>query len=184
MCFTLNFPDTQTLTPYAELRNLSAKPKETILLRRHTIPLTSILPMIFNRHCFAFTVAFAALLAEFLIITMSGLPYRPGQLRSEFVFCAISSCIILVVLIIVITGGIIWRAFVLPELPRKPDNVASVMTYVCESRMVRDFAGLERASQKERDKSIVALGKTYGYGMVQKPDGKRSWAVDDMGQSQ
>ncbi|KAF2665464.1 hypothetical protein BT63DRAFT_459042 [Microthyrium microscopicum] len=173
--------DTQTLTPYAELRNLNATPKETILLRRHTIPLTSILPMLLNRHYFAFTVAFAALLAEFLIITLSGLPYRPGQLRSEFVFCAISSCIILVNLIIVMIGSMVWRAFVVPELPRKPDNVASVMTYVCESRMVRDFAGLERASQKERDKAIISLDKRYGYGMVEKQVGKKSWAVDDMG---
>lgn len=161
-----------------ELRNCDASGKSTILLRRHTLPWTSIIPMFRNRHFVAGIVAFAAILAEFLIISLSGLPYRPGQLRSEFIFCALSSLVILILLLIVTVVTIVWRSQ-LPNLPRKPDRVASVLTYVCNSTMLNDFRGLERCKEKERDQAIQSLHKTYGYVQISKWDGGKGWAIDE-----
>src|SRR5204862_2991610 len=101
--------------------------------------------MLRNQHFTTATVAMTALLSEFLVITLSGLPYRPGQLREEFLFCGIASLTILSIMLVVLSAVNVWRRF-LPHLPRKPDSVAAVITYVCESKMNTDFEGLERVS--------------------------------------
>jgi hypothetical protein len=177
----------QTLTPYMDLQHLNENPTPTILLRKHTLPLTSFFPMLKNRHFVPATVAFVAILSEFLVITLSGLPYRPGQLHSEFFFCAISSLVILILMIVIVVVVNIWRRF-LPHLPRKPDSVATVLSYVVGTRMCQDFEGLERVKISERDKAIRALGKKYGYGKRAEidADGERveRWIVDEGASSQ
>jgi len=72
----------------------------------------------------------------------------------------------------------VWRRF-LPHLPRKPDSVAAVMSYVCGSRMNADFEGLEGLSVSQRDRSIARLGKRYRYGLRRRADGGVGWAVDE-----
>ncbi|KAH0538448.1 hypothetical protein FGG08_004946 [Glutinoglossum americanum] len=126
--------ESRTLLPYIRLNQPDAHPRPTILLRKRTLPLTSLLPMLHNRHFTAATIAFTALLSEFLVVALSGLPYRPGQLREEFLFCAIASLRVLSIMLAELGGLDIWRRF-LPHLPRKPDSVAAAMTYVCDSKM-------------------------------------------------
>jgi hypothetical protein len=135
--------------------------------------------MLRNRHYTAAAVAFAAILSEFLVITLSGLPYRPGQLRSEFFFCGSASIAILLTLVAVLLGVNIWRRY-LPPLPRKPSSVAAVMTYVCQSSMVADFEGLERVGVEKRDVEIKRLGKVYGYGLKVNEEKGTRWAVDEI----
>jgi hypothetical protein len=170
-------PDMQTLAPYMDLQHLDATPTPSILLRKHTLPITSFIPMLRNRHLVPALVAFVAILSEFLVITLSGLPYRPGQLHSEFYFCAISSLIILVLMLAIVVVVNVWRRF-LPYLPRKPDNVANVLSYVVGTRMCDDFEGLERLKVSERDQRIRALGKRYGYGR-RGDNGVERWVVDE-----
>jgi hypothetical protein len=171
----------QTLAPYMDLQHLKETPTPTILLRKHTLPITSFLPMLRNRHLVPATVAFVAILSEFLVITLSGLPYRPGQLQSEFFFCAISSLVILIFMLGIVVVINIWRRF-LPHLPRKPDSVANVLSYVVGSRMCDDFEGLERVKVSDRDKAIRAQAKRYGYGKRAEVDANgetiERWVVD------
>jgi hypothetical protein len=169
--------DMQTLAPYMDLQHLDATPTPTILLRKHTLPLTSFIPMLRNRHFVPAVVAFVAILSEFLVITLSGLPYRPGQLRSEFYFCAISSLVILLLMLAIVVVINVWRRF-LPHLPRNPNNVANVLSYVVGTRMCDDFEGLERLKVADRDKRIRALGKRYGY-RKREVDGAERWIVDE-----
>ncbi|OCL13147.1 hypothetical protein AOQ84DRAFT_226305 [Glonium stellatum] len=173
--------DTQTFAPYMRLNQPDAPAAPTILLRKHTLPLTSFIPMIKNRHFIPASIAFTALLSEFLVVVLSGLPYRPGQLRSEFLFCGITSLVILSAMFVMLGVFTVWRK-ALPHLPRKPDSVAKVMTYVCHSRMNDDFEGMEALSMKERDKKIMALKKRYKYSLLIKEDGRRAWVVDEMEQ--
>ena len=161
------------------LQEMNAAPTPTILLRKHSLPLTSFVPMVRNRHFIAAIVAFSAILSEFLVIVFSGLPYRPGQLRSEFFFCAIASLTIIIIILLTIVIINIWRRW-LPRLPRKPDSVAAVLTYVCQSRMVEDFEGVELLSVKERDRRIRDLRKRYGYQARQGEDSLGRWTIDEM----
>ncbi|KAK4171675.1 hypothetical protein QBC36DRAFT_339512 [Triangularia setosa] len=173
------FQDTQTFSPYLPLRDGEAQPNPTILLNRHSSPICAFLPLLRNRHLAAASVAFTGIIAEFLIIALAGLPYRPGQLRSEFLFCGIASTIILCVMLIQLMLVIIWRRR-LPHLPRQPDTIAAVMTYVAGTSMVRDFYGLEEMKTKERNKAIVQMGKVYAYGWRQEPEGGIRWIVDEV----
>jgi hypothetical protein len=124
-----------------------------------------------------------AVLSEFLIVTLSGLPYRPGQLRGEFLFCGISSLVILSVMLAMLLVVNLWREWKVPNLPRKPNNIAAVMTYTIDSRMNADFEGLERVKIEERDLAIKRLGKRYRYGARKCTDGKDRWVVDEVGGS-
>ena len=170
--------DTQTLAPYMRLQLMDATPTPTILLRKHNLALTSFLPLLRNRHFAPATISFIAILSEFLIITLSGLPYRPGQLRSEFIFCGIASMGLLLLMIFAIVVMNVWRRL-LPHLPREPNTIATLLTYLVNSHMCADFEGLEELATSKRDKNIRLLGKRYGYGLIEM-DGEQRWAVDDM----
>ncbi|KAK3392903.1 hypothetical protein B0H63DRAFT_3063 [Podospora didyma] len=174
------FQDTQTFTPYFPLRRGEAPPSPTILLNRHTSPLCAILPLLRNRHLAAASVALTGLVAEFLIICLSGLPYRPGQLRSEFLFCGVASAAILSLMLAQLVAVAIWQRQGLPHLPRRPDTIGAVMTYVAGTSMVRDFQGLESLGTKERNKRIREMGKVYAYGWRAEEGGKVRWIVDEV----
>ena len=147
---------------------------------RHSIPITAFFPLLKNRHRAAASVAAVGLLAEFLIIFLAGLPYRPGQLRSEFLTCGIASLAILVLMVLQLVFINFWRRQ-LPHLPRRPDSIAAVMTYVAGTAMVRDFHGLEESSVKQRNRAICGLGKTYAYGWrKEEPSGRVRWVVDEV----
>jgi len=135
--------------------------------------------MLRNGHFIAAVVAFSALLSEFLVVVLSGLPYRPGQLRSEFMFCGISSLTVLTIMLLTVVITNIWRRW-LPRLPRKPDNVATVLTYVCRSQMVEDFEGVEVLSVRERDRRIRDLRKRYRYQIRKGEDGLGRWTIDEI----
>ncbi|KAK3366766.1 hypothetical protein B0T24DRAFT_709096, partial [Lasiosphaeria ovina] len=177
------FQDTQTFTPYFPLREGEARPAPTILLNRHTSPLCALLPLARNGHVAAASVAFTGLVAEFLIICLSGLPYRPGQLRSEFVFCGAASAGILCLMLAQLALVMLWRRR-LPHLPRRPDSIAAVMTYVAGTAMVRDFCGLESLTTRQRNKAIRDMGKVYAYGWRREAgeDGRAivRWVVDEV----
>jgi hypothetical protein len=74
----------------------------------------------------------------------------------------------------------IWRR-ILVHLPRKPDSVANVMSYVAGTEMCHDFEGLELLKVEERDRRIRELGKRYGYGLKEWVNGSKEkrWVVDE-----
>ncbi|KAF4633999.1 hypothetical protein G7Y89_g4118 [Cudoniella acicularis] len=156
------FRDTQTFAPYTNLSRSPSNPARTILLHRHSIPLTAFLPLLYRGHLTAGLVALTGLSAELLIIALSGLPYRPGQQRGEFLFWGFASLAIIGLMLVQLAFVMIWRSR-LPALPRPPDNIANVMTYVAGTKMGRDFVGLEGVGTRERDERIRGLGKRYGY---------------------
>src|SRR5450432_1643545 len=153
----------QTFTPYVDLGGGSANPNNTIILRRHSMPLTSFFPLLRSGHFTAASVAITGLVAELLVVALSGLPYRPGQLRGEFLFWGITSLAILVLMVVQLIIVTVWRRS-LPHLPRPPNSIAAVMTYVAGTSMSHDFNGLEQLKTSERDRKIRDLGKAYAYG--------------------
>ncbi|KAB5581037.1 hypothetical protein GE09DRAFT_1051494 [Coniochaeta sp. 2T2.1] len=180
------FQDAQTFTPYLPLRT-SSPPNPTILLSRHSNPITALPPLLRNGHLAAASVALTGLLAEVLIVALSGLPYRPGQLRGEFLFCSVSALVIVAAMIAQLVVVNMWRR-VLPHLPRRPDSIAAVMTYVAGTGMVRDFteAEVEGRGTRERDEVVRGMGKRYTYrreGGVGDGEGEGGgrWVVDEVG---
>ncbi len=157
-----------------------APPQPTILFRKRSLAITALFSLLRYRHFIAAFTALTAVLSEFLIVALSGLPYRPGQLRSEFLFCGIASMAVISFMLVMLIVVNAWRTLSVPHLPRKPDNIAAVMTYVCNSSMNKDFEGLERVDLKEREKVIGDLRKRYRYGLRRDTDGKERWVVDEV----
>lgn len=55
------------------------------------------------------------------------------------------------------------------NLPRKPDNLASVAVYLAgkkDGNMMRSFAGLSIVGTEERDNIIEDIGASYSLGFV------------------
>jgi hypothetical protein len=124
-------------------------------------------------------VAFIGLVAEVLIVALSGLPYRPGQSRGEFLFWAITALAILILMLVQLIIVNTWRKS-LPHLPRAPGSIAAVMTYVANTNMTRDFNGLEQLSRSERDQGIRDLEKSYAYWWRREQSGNIRWIVDEV----
>jgi ketopantoate reductase len=84
-------------------------------------------------------------------------------------------------MLIVVVVINIWRRL-LAHLPRKPDSVANIMSYVAGTEMCRDFEGLELVKVEERDKRIRELGKKYGYGLKEWANETKGgrWVVDEV----
>jgi hypothetical protein len=175
--FILTHSDAQTFAPYIDLGRGTSSPDATILLKRHSIPLTAVFPLLWHCHYTPASVAFIGLIAELLIVALSGLPYRPGQSRGEFLFWGITSLAILTFMIVQLITISMWRRK-LPHLPRAPESIASVMTYVAGTSMTRDFNGLEQLKRSERDQAIRDLEKSYAYGWRREEDGRVRWIVD------
>jgi hypothetical protein len=121
-------------------------------------------------------VAITAILAEFLVVALSGLPYRPGQVQDEFFFCGICALFILGAMILVIAFVGMWRRY-LPTLPRKPNSTAAVMTYLADSRMLADFEGLERMKERERNRWVEEQNRRYEYSLRAR-EGEMRWVID------
>ncbi|KAK0628386.1 hypothetical protein B0T17DRAFT_486261 [Bombardia bombarda] len=173
------FQNTQTFSPYSPLSTGEARPRPTILLSRHTSPLCAFIPLLRNRHTIAASVALTGIASEFLIVVLAGLPYRAGQLRSEFLFCGIVSAIILFFMLAQLVFVVLWRRS-LPQLPRRPDTIGAVMTYIAGTNMARDFQGLEELSTSERDKAIRQMDKVYAYGWRREDSGMMRWIVEEV----
>ncbi len=64
------------------------------------------------------------------------------------------------------------------NLPRTPDTVAAVWSYVCGSVMLDDFADLATLGTKERDRWVEGWGSRFGMGWERGVDGVSRWKVD------
>ncbi|KAE9966034.1 hypothetical protein BLS_007239 [Venturia inaequalis] len=164
---SLNFKrlerDAHTLAPYHALSHAPQPASSTILLQRRSLPYSAIFSMTYNRHALASYLAFTAILSDVLVIAIAGIPYSPGQIYVEFLACFYVTIVILGLMVLGIVMTMVWRRWT-PDLPRTPDTILAVMSYVADSRLLDDFDGCEGLSSREVENRVNGLGKRYGYG--------------------
>ena len=165
-------------TPYYELSRSPAPANTTILLRKRSSPYTAIFGMLYHKHVFAASLAFTAILADVLVVSLAGVPYSPGQIWMELIVCSYLSMAVLGVMIIATLALLVWRRRS-PDLPRAPDTLLGVISYLADSNMLEDFEGLENVEKREMDDRIMGLGKRYGYGKNMGMDGQKRFMVDE-----
>jgi len=156
----------------------SADPRSTILLRKSSIALTSIFPMLFKGYFVAASMAIIAVLADILIIFLGAVPFTSGQVFMELLVASYSSMAILGIMILGLVALFIWKRL-LPHLPRTPDTIAAVTSYIADSRMLDDFEGCEYLSNHELSNRIAGLGKRYVYGRWPGSDGHPRYLIDE-----
>jgi hypothetical protein len=120
------------------------------------------------------------LLADILTITLAGIPYSPNEIYVELFICAYSSMGILSLMVLVLIVFLFWK-WKLKEMPRKPDSLAGVISYLCDSFFLLDFEGCEGLRGMELEKKVGREGKRYGFGRFVGVDGKKRWMVDEVG---
>jgi hypothetical protein len=80
-------------------------------------------------------------------------------------------------MVIAVIALIIWKRR-LPYLPRAPDTVAAVLSYISDSRMLGDFEGCEYLNDRDLGNHIVGLGKRYVYSKLPGSDGQLRYLID------
>ncbi|KAK1969112.1 hypothetical protein LY78DRAFT_667831 [Colletotrichum sublineola] len=173
------FADAQNFSPYARLHAKPSRAEETIVKRGYGVPLLAIVPLARMGYFVPTVVAITALSAEFFVIAVSGMPWRPGQLRGEYIVCA-AGCVAIATLMLISQGLVFYWRGTLPTLPRRPDSVAAVMTYVAGTTMSRDFNAVSGLGRSSADRAITEMGKRYGYGMKVDDGGRQRWVVDEV----
>jgi hypothetical protein len=160
------------------MAQLPSDARKTILLRKSSIPLTSIFPMLFKGHIFAASMAVIAVLSDIMIIFLGAVPYSSGQIFLELQIASYASMGTLGIMIIGVISLIAWKRR-LPDLPRAPDTIAAVVSYVADSRMLDDFEGFEYLDDREMNSRLTGTGKRYVYGKRPGSDGQLRYLVDE-----
>jgi len=178
--------DTHTLAIYPPLARKDADSESTIEFCRRSTPFTSFFAQLLNGHLVAAAVAFAAVLAEALTITLSGVPFNPGQIPLELHVCSFTSIAILAVMVVVLIMLAIWR-WRSPYLPRRPNTIAALISYICASKFVDDMeekTGPKRSEKNANTQAVECTGSVlrqrYAYGRMNGVDGAERWMVDSV----
>ncbi|KAF2842436.1 hypothetical protein M501DRAFT_417906 [Patellaria atrata CBS 101060] len=150
--------DTHTLAPFLRLsRPTPSHPSHTLLTTRHTLPITSILPLLRHHYPFAALLALLALLSELFVLALVGVPYTTGQFKKEMLLCFYISFALLGLMLIVLVALIVWRRG-LPILPRNPDTLGGVGSYLCAGGL-----GVERVGTGVEGMPVGEVGDGYTY---------------------
>ena len=72
----------------------------------------------------------------------------------------------------------IWLRRGDPELPRTPNTVGAVLSYLCAGRMTEDFAALACLGRGTRNRIVEDLGTEYVFDVGRGVDGVVRWGVD------
>ncbi|TKA83787.1 hypothetical protein B0A55_00052 [Friedmanniomyces simplex] len=166
------------VAPYTRLAHHPSSAKSTILFTPHNTPFLATITAIWNRYFLAAVLTFVTLTAEALNIVISGVPYATGQTITQFLVSIYMSLAILGVMVVVSVVVILSRRRE-PRMPRKPETVGAVMSYLATSRMLQDFDGVDWQDGAERDRRIRLVGKRYTFEQRRREDGKFAWGVDE-----
>jgi Na+/melibiose symporter-like transporter len=148
------------------------------MLRKYSHPLSSIFPMLINQHYLASFMAAVANLADPLIVFARVIPYASGRSQIETFIAMYCSIGILGIMALTMIVFMVWKRR-LPDLPRAPDTVAAVISYVSEARMLEDLDGCEYANDTELKRRVEGLGKRYTYRNRAGMDGVKRFMVDE-----
>ena len=150
-----------------------------MLVARTLSPITTVFTGLWRRHYIVSLAALMAILAEVLIITLPTLPFKDGAAHRAFVIGYwISASIIAMMLISLV---IIYLRRRRPRLPRPPDTIAAVLSYVCGARplFLENFAEVSTLDQDARNRWILGMrDTTYTLNREPGPDGRNRWCID------
>ncbi|KAN0110928.1 hypothetical protein V8E51_007315 [Hyaloscypha variabilis] len=161
--------EVQTLSPFHQLARSPSPAGPTILLRKYNVPFSAFVILLAQGHIFSASMAFISFLSEILVVVLAAIPYSLGEIFLELILCTYTSIGILSVMLLVLISLVFWRRR-LPYVPRPPDTLGGVISYICDSRMLDTFDG--RTSR---------LGKKYTYGEYVGVDGQVRWMIENRG---
>lgn len=166
------------MAPYNRLNKRPTPAARTILFKSSSTQVSSTIRHVRNGYYLVGAITILGLAGEGLNIVISGIPYAPGQGWTQYVASTYISVAILG-LMAVVTAVVIVMRFREPRIPRQPTTLGAVMSYLCGSKMLDDFEGIECLDAKMRDEQVRSWGKKYEFAETVRRDGMPAWTVDD-----
>jgi len=130
-------------------------------------------------------VSMVACLSDFNILVAGGVLFTDSQTRESFLACSYISITITGLMLLILIVTIVWwrRVPVVRQMPRRPETIAAVMSYLCGSEMVREWMvahyRVEQMSAKERDELLAKSGRKISFERVRSDvDERVRWVVD------
>ena len=163
--------------PFRLLSRRMATPQKTILPSRCGNPFCALPIALWNFNFFGAAIALVAILSDIFLIIIPGVPYNSGEVWIAYIASFYISFAIIGLMLLALIALFIWRRSN-PTMPREPDTLASVWTYLCASEMLKDMDGMEYIDEKRRERSIRVGGRRYFYGMATGTDGRDRYMVD------
>lgn len=172
---TLEF-NIKMLEPFHTLAKGNARPDQTLTLDYQGTPYGAILlKSLLNHHWLVALVALGAILADIQTVTLSSLSLRTETPNSYYSSSVLSTTI---VAFMILSAILIFVRRRRPFMPRQPSTIASILAFIHQSRMLDDFTGTERFTNKQMQVMLVSKDKRYGLGWFRGRDCRPHCAVD------
>ncbi|KAK6513892.1 hypothetical protein TWF506_008323 [Arthrobotrys conoides] len=167
------------IQPFRTLSLGNAMPNILTLDYTGTIPGWVTIKAIQNRHWLLALVTFNSVLIEILTVTMGSFLNRSADDEETVTSIRVSFA-----LATVICTGLLATLFLTvkrrrtPFLPRQPGTIASVLTFIHQSKMVTDFESMEQWPTWKREAKLMEINKRYAFGWFSGRDKQIHLGVD------
>ncbi|KAF3187365.1 hypothetical protein TWF788_002283 [Orbilia oligospora] len=167
------------IQPFRTLSLGNAMPNVLTLDYTGTIPGWVTIKAIQNRHWLLALVTFNSVLIEILTVTMGSFLNRSADDEETVTSIRVSFA-----LATVICTGLIATLFLtvkrrrVPFLPRQAGTIASVLTFIHQSKMVTDFESMEQWPTWKREAKLMEINKRYAFGWFSGRDKQIHLGID------
>lgn len=163
------------VSPYLLMSKRALPAQRSILISPPTNPCSGLYSALRQRHLYMGILAVASLLAEFLPITLSHVPFSILETSETQHTCAYLSIAILVVMLLAVAGSLAVRW---PHMPVDPRTIAGAMYYLCDSSILDSFDGLAGVEMRDRDWMVKSMCVQYRFGPMVGISGKERVGID------
>lgn len=162
----------RTTEPYRRLYLGNAPPETTVLLQLHGTCWSNLFQCLGcllrypnSGMAWQTIVSVIACLSDFNIIAVAGVLFTDAQTTNSFRICSWISLGITGCMLITVSTTIIWwrRQTIVKEMPRRPETIAAVTSYLCGSRVVWDVLCGQYDSGSLGSKLAAGAGHRYKF---------------------
>ena len=170
--------------PYRRLAAGNARAKDTVLATMNGTPYTSVGTAVWRGNWFHAFIALVAVLSDFLIVSVAGVPYSDAQLHLAFLVSSYVSFGILSLMLIAMIAGLWWRrGNAAMGLPRQPDTMLGVILMLCgKDDSVRNTGSVACSSLSTRGghgliHTSLESEVRYSGRWIRESDGRERWTI-------
>ncbi|KAK6337816.1 hypothetical protein TWF696_001295 [Orbilia brochopaga] len=167
------------MQPFRTLSYGNARPNILTMDYTGTIPGWVTIKAVRNRHWLLALVTFDSVLIELLTVTMGSFLNRsaPDEETQTSINVSFALATVICTGLLATLFLVLWRRKT-PFLPRQPGTIASVLTYIHQSKMVTDFEQMEQWPTSKREAKLMSLNKRYAFGWFSGRDKQIHLGVD------
>ena len=151
--------DISIFEPFNNLAKRSSKAQNSILMPKHSSPITAFSSAIARRHFLVAFVALSTFLADALTICLANIHFKTGTTFAAFTVVTWLSCSIIAVMLITL---IVVAFRHQPDLPLKPTTIAAVLCYLSSSTIPARLSNLATLNGRVRNRIIRDMDCKYG----------------------